>query len=69
MSRSKFRVIETPPLDIRKALDGFAAIEHADPVLYDMVAEQAPDLLGQLPPRKPAAPSTRKRPARQRKKS
>ena len=70
MSRvPKSRVIP-PPLDIRKALEGFDTIEVADPIVYDMVAEQAPELIGKLPPRKPAAPSIRKRaPANRRKKA
>ncbi|HEY4918717.1 MAG TPA: hypothetical protein VII40_01300, partial [Xanthobacteraceae bacterium] len=55
-----------PPLDIRKALEDFDTIEVADPIVYDMVAKQAPELLSRLPSRKPAAPSIRKRAAKRR---
>jgi hypothetical protein len=50
-----------PPLDVRKALAGFADITAVADEFRDMVTEQAPELLDRLPPKKPPVRSTKRR--------
>lgn len=55
--------IRPAPLDVRRALAGFDSIAIVANEFRAMVAEQAPDLLGKLPPRKPPAKSRKRRAA------
>jgi hypothetical protein len=50
---------------VRAAIGGFDTIDAVSDEFREMVAEQAPELLAKLPPRKPPAPSI-SRPARAR---
>ena len=61
VSRPKPATITPPPLDVRKALAGFADITAVADEFREMVADQAPELLDRLPPKKPPARSTKRR--------
>lgn len=58
---SRPKQLHPPPLDVRRALASFDTIEVVSPEFREMVADQAPELLGRLPPRKPPARSARRR--------
>jgi len=53
--------IRPASLDVRRAMAGFDSITMVADEFRDTVAEQAPDLMWRLPPKKPPARSTRRR--------
>lgn len=59
VSRPNIAIPCPPPLDVRKALAGFADVTAVADEFREMVAEQAPELLEKLPPKKPPARSTK----------